>query len=298
MLYIDYGRFKEDFILENEEKLPYFLKNILYYFRKFTGQVLEYELDGKNVILISKLNKHTYSKLNKIFKTDVTKRVCLCDYLIENQAFLNYIKDKEIEIFNGKWLFKFLISDIGKYICNMLNLTSEVQEISLIINEPSNFIYEIIKKLSNEFKNINIITKKVRKFEKIEKQIYDETGLTLNVTNNFKKACQKSKIIFNIDFEEKDINKIVFPATAVIVNFEGNIEIKQSNFIGKIIDFYEINLPKKYKKIYSRLNKFNSSILYESFIFKRTSTQNIWNEIKNDKIEILNLEGQNKIVKF
>ena len=57
MLYIDFAQNKEDFILENEKKLPYFLKNIIYFFRKFSGQVINYSIDGKNVVLISRINK-------------------------------------------------------------------------------------------------------------------------------------------------------------------------------------------------------------------------------------------------
>ena len=85
MLYIDFAQNKEDFILENEKKLPYFIKNILYFFRKFTGQVITYNIDGRNVVLISKLNKRILKKISKIFKTDVTRNVCICDTLFESE---------------------------------------------------------------------------------------------------------------------------------------------------------------------------------------------------------------------
>ena len=298
MLYLDYAKYKEDFILEREEKFPIILKDFLYFFRKLTGQVIEYEVEGKNVILISKLNKHTFSKLDKIFKIDVTKRICACDYLIENQKFMAFIENKGLKIFDGKWLFKYLSCDIAKYVCNKLNLIPEAQEISLLVNETNNFIFDIIKNLSNNFKNINIVTNEIKKFEKIGKQIYNETGLTLNITNNFKKACLKSKIIFNVDFDEKSFNKVIFSATAIIINLDRYIEVKQSNFIGKNIDFYGINLPKKYKRVYDRLNGFNSSNLYESFIYKKTLNENIWNEIEKDNIEIISLESKIKALSF
>ena len=199
---------------------------------------------------------------------------------------------------DGKWLFKYLICDIAEFICNELSLTPESQEISLLVDEPSILIFDIIKNLGNKFKNINIITTKIKKFDRIEKEVYNEKGLVLNVTNNFKKACEKSKIVFNIDFDERNFNKVTFLPSAVIVNINNYIDVKQSNFIGKNIDFYNINLPKKYKKVYNRLKNFNSSILYESFIYKKTSNKNIWNEINDDKIEILLLESQNKVIRF
>ena len=298
MLYIDYAKYKEDFILENENNYPTVLKDILYVFRKLTGQVIKYELNGKNVVLISKLNKYTFSKLNKIFKIDVTKNICVCDYLIENQKFLDFLNEKKLKLIDGKWLFKYLICDIAKYICNKLNLTPENQEITLLVNESSSYLFDMIKNLSSNFKNITIITNEIKKFDKIEKQIYEEIGLALNITNNFNKACLKSKIVFNIDFDESNFNKVVFLPTAIIINLKEYIEIKQSNFIGKNIDFYGINLPQKYKKIYDRLNGFNSSNLYESFIYKNTLNQNIWDEISNDNIEIIALESKKKTLSF
>ena len=298
MLYLGLVKNKEDFILEDEENFPYFIKNILYFFRKITGQLIQFDIDGKKIILISKFNKKTIRKIDKIFRTDVTKNICICEQLAENQKFLEYIKEKNLNIMNGKWLFKFLICDIAEYICQKLYLIPEKQEISLLIDEPSILAFETIKRLSSKFRNINIVTNKLRKFDKIEKELQEESGMILNVTNNFKSSCLKSKIIFNFDFDEKNVNKIRFLPDSVIVNLENNIEIKQSNFKGRNVDFYSVNLPQKYKKIYRKLNDFNSSILYESFIYKRTSNQNIWNEIKKDNIDIIILENKNKVVNF
>lgn len=93
---------------------------------------------------------------------------------------------------------------------------------------------------------------------------------------------------------KKNFGKINFLKDAIIVNTEKRIIVKQSNFKGENIDFYCINLPIKYKKIYKRLHNFNSSILYESLIYKKTSVQNIFKEIENDNIQILLLEKNNK----
>lgn len=298
MLYLDFAKNKEDFILENEEKFPYLIKNFLYLFRKFSGQVIRYSFDGKNVVLISRINKRVLRKIDKILKIDVTKNICVCDYLMEKSEIIDFLLERNLNIMNGKWLFKYLICDISEFICNQLDLTPESQEISLLVNEPNIIVFDVIKKLSNKFKNINIITTKIKKFQKIEKEVYDENGLILNVTNNFKNACEKSKIVFNFDFDEKMFNRVRFLASSIIINVERHIDIKQSNFVGKNIDFYNINLPKKYKKIYDRLNNFNSSILYESLIYKRTSNKNIFNEIKEDNIEITVLESQGKAIKF
>lgn len=291
MLYLDIAQNQEDFILKGEERFPYFFQKILYRLRKLTRKIMRYEIDGKHVVVISTFNKRIARKLEKIFQIDVTQRVCVCEPLMKNDAFLNFLKEKHIQVMNGRWLFSFLIDDIAKWICHQSNLIAEEEKVALLMNEPNDFGLETIKRLSNHFKNISIVTNKIKMFERIEKEIYEEKGLVLTVTNNLKKACVDSKIVFNIDFKEKQFSKIRFLPNGYVVNVERKMEIEQSNFNGKNIDFFTINLPTKYRKIYKRLHRFHSSILYESLIYKKTSFQNIWKEIANDKIEIIGLEN-------
>ncbi|MBR1540314.1 MAG: hypothetical protein IJ629_03990 [Clostridia bacterium] len=291
MLYLDFAQNREDFILEKEEKYPYFIKRILYFLRKLIGQPIMEEMEGKRIIIISKWNSKTIRKLDKIFEIDVTKNICVCDRLRENQEFMNYLKEKNLNIIDGKWLFQYLVCEIAQWICNHNGLAPEQQEISILANEVSFLLFETIQKLSLDFKNITVATKSPRKFDRLEKEIYEKNGLMLNVTNNFKNACTQSKIIFNFDFLEKDLSKIRIVPDAIIVNLEKYVEVKQSNFRGQNIDFYTVNLPIKYYKLYKRLNHFHSSILYESFIYKKTAVQNIWKEIQQDKVQIISLES-------
>lgn len=88
-----------------------------------------------------------------------------------------------------------------------MDIYQKIGEISLLINEPNYLEFEIINKLSDEYKKINIITNNIKKFDKIFDEVYQEKGLTLNITNNYKKASLKSKIVFNFDFNEKEFRK-------------------------------------------------------------------------------------------
>ena len=290
MLYLDFAQNREDFILEKEEKYPYWIQKIICFWRKTIGQPIIYELEGKKVILISKFNKKIAKRLNKIFQVDVTRTVCVCEQLCENQEFMNYLKEKNLNIMDGKWLFHFLTSQVAEFICQKYGLVSEEQEISILINNPTFLVFEIIQRLSLRFKSINIVTNALRKFDKLQKELYEKNGFLLNVTNNYKSACLKSKMIFNFDFEEKELNKIRFLPDMILINLKHYVDVKQSNFKGENIDFYTVGLPTKYRKVYKKLRNFNSSILYESFIYKKTSNQNIWNEIEKDKLQILCLE--------
>jgi len=166
----------------------------------------------------------------------------------------------------------------------------------LLVEEPDDLVLEMIRKLCQHFKTINIATHQIRKFDNIEKEIYESQGLILNITNHFKKVCAKSQLVFNFDFQEKDFEKLIFLPDAIIVHLKQNMEVKQSNFKGKIIDFYGIDLPVQYKKLYDKLHRFNSSRLYESFIYKHTSVSNILKEIQKDHITMISLEKEDTLV--
>jgi len=257
MLYLDFAQYKEEFILENEGKYPRWIKNLLYFFRKITACPIRFELDGKNVVRISKFNKKIEKKLDKIFNMDVTKTVCICEKLRVNEDFMRYIKEREFNIIDGRWLFKYMICDIAEFICKKQKLVPEEQEVSIKVKQPDDLIFETIKRLGKRFKNINIITNKVKQFNKIKDEIYQESGLVLNVTKNLKKNNSNSKIVIDVDSKENNA------------------------------DSYFVNLPPKFRNIYKKLNNFNSSILYESLIYKKTSPKNIWDEIAKDNIEII-----------
>jgi hypothetical protein len=173
-----------------------------------------------------------------------------------------------------------MMVDVVEYICKNQNLKLEKQEISILIKQATPLLTENILKLAKMTKNINCITTtQESKFKNMENYIQEETGLILNVTQNQKKSTLRSNIILNLDFNQEELNHVTFPKNAIIVNFGDNLKLKQKNFNGINANFFNINLLLKYKALYEKLTHFNSSSLYESFIYKKTSPQNLWHEI-------------------
>lgn len=298
MLYFDLANFKEELLSDKEQKMPKFIKNIIYNFRKITGQALKINIDGKNLIVLPNLTKRTLKKVDKILKIDVTKNVCISNELIIKEDFVKFLNLRNINIFDGRWLFKYLMLDSLEYVCEKSGVDPEYQEISILTNENTPFISESIKRLSEKVKNITIVSKREDIFKKIEKEIYEENGLIIRVTKDFKRAALKSSIVLNLNFVQEDLNKVRFQKDAILINFESKLKVNQKSFEGKICDFYHINLPTKYLENLERFDKFESNNLYESFIYKKTMPQNIWKEIERDKIKIVCLEGRNGIIKF
>ena len=83
------------------------------------------------------------------------------------------------------------------------------QEMSLaiLVNNLTEYRLQIIKNLVQDYKKVIIVTNHMDKFRKIEKQILEELGISLVITNNKKKSLAKAKIILNIDFPEELVNK-------------------------------------------------------------------------------------------
>ena len=291
MLYFDLAIYKEDLLKENEKNLPSFIKNIIYNFRKLTGQALNLKISNKNLIILPKINKRVLKRIDKILRVDVTKNVCISEELKLKENFVNFLNERNINILDGRWLFKYLSENVLEFLCVKTDLIPEIQEISILTNELNNLIYETIIKLSKRVKNINIITKNINLFKKLEEDVYEESGMILRITNDFKKATLKSNIILNFNFVQELLDKINFGKNSNLVNFERSLRINQKSFNGKVINFYHINLPEKYLYNQERFTRFDTSILYESYIYKKTSPINIWKEISKDKIKIDALEG-------
>lgn len=76
-----------------------------------------------------------------------------------------------------------------------------------------------------------------------------------------------------------------------MVNVNQAIKIKKKSFSGININGYNINVPDTYKR-----DGFNDNEMYESFLLCKTQFQNVINKIKEDKIKIISLVGNNGII--
>lgn len=293
MIYINYAENIKDAISEDIFKMPKLFRNIIYKIRKLLGTLYIRKYDEKTLITISSFNKNTFKRLEKYIKSKCVKRVCLSNKLIENVKFMEFINGQDVYVFDGNWIFDFIIRKTINYVVELKKEDLKYQEISIMINDINDATIDLIKELSDKIKLLNIITNKDGMFRKIEETLKEEKGIMLNINNNYKKSLLKSDIIINFDFSEEEFNKYIFPKRACIISKDKNIKILTKAFEGVNIVDYEISIPRKYLKYLINFKDFNNVILYESFIKKRTIIKNIIKEIDEDKIEILGLLGQN-----
>ncbi len=292
MIYINLSKTIDSSMPEEMRKLPKVLKNLIYKIRKKLGSLYIKTYDNKVLITLPSINKKTLDKIEKYIKVKCIKRACLSNELLEDEEFLNFIKGQEINVLNGKWLYQHVLPQIIEYIVESKKEKLETQEISILTKDVNEVLISHIKELAPKVKLLNIITPKEEKFKKIEKELYEKEGILLNINNNYKKSLLKSELILNIDFEE-DLNDYSLPKKACIISLNEKIKVSSKAFEGVCITDYEISLPRKYLKYLIHFKDFSNTILYESFIYKRTTSENIHKELEEDEFKIIGLIGKN-----
>lgn len=228
------------------------------------------------------------AKTKKIVqKYSNSKKVVLSKEMYKEQKYINYLNTYGLEIQDGKWLFEILLPNVVEYIINKRKI--EKVNISMLINDLTDIELENIKILARKYKSINIVTNHIEKFRKVEKQLQEDEGIIITITNNKKKSLMKSQIILNIDFPKELINKYNIKDEAIIVNLKGNVRINKKRFNGLNINNYEIDFRNDKKNDKSLKNKFYLKDLYQSELYKKQRISEIKEKIKNDKVIIKSL---------
>ena len=238
-----------------------------------------------------KIEKLAQKTRKAIQKYSNSKKIVLSKEMYNEQIYLNYLNTYGLEIQDGRWLFEILLPDTVEYIIDKKKI--ETTTISIMINDLTDIDLENIKILAKKYKNINIVTNHIEKFRKLEKQLDENEGIIITITNNKKKSLMKSQIILNIDFPQELINKYNIYDDAVIVNLKGNIKINKKRFNGLNINNYEINFRFDKQNNKALNNKYYLKDLYQSELYKRQRISEIKKQIKNDKVVIKNLKINN-----
>lgn len=292
MLYI---KLENDLNIGNR-KSRFFGNSIFNIKSKFT-KLKEENIDENTLISLANLQNYTLEKLAKYIKLKCVSRACLSEELMKNKEFINWLKKEGVSCFDGRWLFKNMTINIVKYINTLKKENMNYQEISILSNEVDRTIKQIILDLAPEVRVLNLVTSCENKFNKIEKELYTEKGIILNINNNYKKSLSRSDIILNFDFDEEELNKYNMNQKACIINFREDININTKVFEGINVNFFDITIPRKYIRNCMYLKDFNSTVLYESLVYKITSPENIKKEIDDDKVNITFLNGRNGIIR-
>ena len=276
------------------------VKRVILKIKSFFNIIDVDNVEGKTIyylpIFASKdITKYRINKLSKkIIKNlerDETSNVVISKYLDTIQELKNKLYSENINILNGRYLFKCLTYEVIEYILKRKKRDIQSSDISILVNDFSEINKELIMYIAKNVKTLNIITNHINKCKNIENYLYDEFGIILNLSNNKKTSLLKSQIILNLDFTTELINQYRIYDRAIIVNILDKISIRSKKFNGININYFKINIPKKYK-----LEGFENEVIYESLICQN-ELYKAREIIYKDKIKILKLIGNNGYIK-
>ena len=249
---------------------------------------------GMNVEKERKIKK----VIKKLIKNQVTN-VVLSKEFDENRDLINALIASNINIFDGRWLQRYIAVQILDYIGVKKNIKKEECEIAITVNQITDLSIELIKMLAKQYKRLTVATNHIEKLRKIEKEIYDKEGILIVISNNQKKCLLKSKIILNMDFCKDVLNRYQVNENAIIINLEGDVRINQKRFNGININDYEIEIGRGEIIWRQNMEKFRTKDLLESVLYMKDSFQNICSKIRENKVTIKELYGVNgKIERF
>ena len=266
--------------------------------------VKKMELENKVILTLpllktKKITNKQYSRMaKKIVKKENLRDIVLTKDLFYQEAFIWQLKKDSVHIFDGKWLEQYLIPDCLFFICKKQKQNLEEKEISILVNELSDIVKQIIINLAQKVRLLNIITNQINSYQKIEDFLYQNYGIMVRVTNN-KKALSKSDIIINMDYSEEKLNYFSLPKKGIILNLGRNIRIKSKKFEGINIRNYKMIFQNQEMQEFKQLHleeEFEQKILYESILYRKDSYKNIREKIQKDKVQITELIGLNGII--
>lgn len=253
------------------------------------------EGDSLKINIDLEKDKNIKKVINKLLNDQITN-VVLSQKINENKRFIKALNANNINIFDGRWLEKYLAINILDYMVIKKNIEKQKTEIAITVNQISDLSIDIIKTLAKQYKKITVVTNHIEKLKKVENEIYEKEGIMIIVSNNKKKSLSKANIILNIDFNKIIFNKYRINENAIIVNLEGDMQIEQKRFNGLNINDYEIDVGRSDIIWRENMECFKTKDLLEAKLYARDTYKNIYRNINKSKVEIKELYGSKGLV--
>lgn len=282
-----------DKFMENSN-LPKSIRKMSFKSKCRNGKFKIEKLENVDFIILPQWNQKVLRKLKNVANIRCWKNVCVSDNLRKEKEFIKFAKENNLKVMDGKWLFKNMVDQVLEYLVMAKDEVLVNQEITILCHTLDETIVEKIKEICVKVKICNILTNQTKQFQKLEEEVYQTNGIVLNVSKNYKRVACKSNIVINFDFPKRDFEKCIFAKTAYFINVGKNMQLDGKDLNQRNIIFLGIDMPEKYVEYLEVLEGFNSSILYESFIYKKTSYQNIKKELLGDDAKILYLKDSNQ----
>ena len=271
-MYVYVKQMKNREELLKKEDMPVLIKRVMrFIFATFNIATIE-KIDKEHLlIIVPKVNDKKIEKIKLQYKKD---KIIFSKLLKQYQEKLE--KEKIINEFLDE-ILDFVIEKTENE-----NIKMEMQNIYFLANEYNKKNIDIIEKILQKTKTINIVTRNLKKYMEYEEKLYDEKGILISVTNNRRKSLKNAKIIINIDFKEEELKQYSINRNCIFINCAGEKYKSIKYFDGTIINDIEVCANE-----IERLKEFE---LYQDF-----ENTDIYVGFKNESenVRIKNLIGNN-----
>lgn len=251
------------------------------------------KVEGNKIIIpaekrqLEKIDKYAKKTIKLLDKSN-SQKVVLSKKIKQQEVYMNYLNAHNYIIVDGKWLFKMLVFEVIEYVIDKKFKEKKDVSISILTNDISEMTIYIINNLAKKYKDMKVVSNHIEKLKKIEEKVMENEGILIHISNNKRKVISNVDIVLNLDFPTELINRYRINNEAIIINFNGNVKIKDKRFNGLNINDYEIewkNAPFEKETI----NKFFMKDLYETEIYQKQPIEKILFQIKKDRIKIKEL---------
>ena len=261
-----------------------------YYLEKMDKPIIfarKIKIEKDNLKTCLNLEKESNIKkiVDRLLKNEAT-HVVISEGLINNRNLVNALNANGLEIFDGRWLIKYIAIEILNYIIDVKKLRKQEIEIAITTNEITDLVIETIKIIVKQYKRTTVVTNHIEKFRKIEKDIYNKDGILISVLNNQKKSLLRPQVILNMDFNKELLNKYN-------INLEGDMKIENKRFNGVNINDYQISVGREELVWRENMKDYREKDLFEAMLYTKDTFKNIRKKIFKSNITIKELYGIN-----
>ena len=181
-------------------------------------------------------------------------------------------KDFAVSSYKGRYLYQALFTNIIEDIYTKRGIKIRELDIAIVQGESREVLLSYVMLLAPMVKYLTVISEDKEEVEKQAEEIYEETGLSVRVTNDYKTGLKSADFILNLGTLTQGMK---INPRAVILNY-GDIGCSKAVSDNLVINGIEVKLP---SKMASRLennifNYFNHLELSEMMIFHKLGMDN------------------------
>lgn len=192
------------------------------------------ELLGLKSSLLGEIGK----RIGRLCQENEIRECILPKELYQFEALCENLK----ELFPEKYLYKCIFTNIIELILRRRNLDAGGTDAAIVKGGANELFLSVLRLLSSRAKFITVVSENPDEIADETGRIYEETGLAIRITSDFRNGMKNSGIIINFG-DLKLFSRAKIPRNAVILNYSQE-DISKLSIENPVINGINVALPK------------------------------------------------------